>query len=302
MSAKLKAFRSYLVFIVCILRNTKSVHAFKWMALIRAPHFSLSPSSFPDVCFSVKIPQPKKFKYFFFQSSSLFEIRFSEGVNAAIKNGNTESEQMKFPTNYTTYAFVKSTKIACVCRIYKQKKCLPFIGISYSRCCVSISYPGILCITEFNHAMAISSHSNLTNKISTVCGKGSHSLFAPSNQTSARHIKYKTIEQHQTSKCQQSKQWGKKAHTGFWHQIEMRAMGIKYKTSLLSYLCSVSIWAGCLLSYSTIHHTIRARIPWVNIFSLDYVTDYHKFRFCCCCCFFSTSWILFDKLSVGIYT
>lgn len=38
MSAKLKAFRSYLVFIVCITEyTTKSVHAFKLMVLIRAP-------------------------------------------------------------------------------------------------------------------------------------------------------------------------------------------------------------------------------------------------------------------------
>lgn len=90
----------------------------------------------------------------------------------------------------------------------------------------------------------------------------------------------------------------------------MRAMGIKYKTStLLSHSCSVSIWAGCLLLYSTMLarsiHTwmcvcVICFVPWVNIFSLDYVTDYHKFRFWCCCFFFfcSSSWILFDKLSV----
>lgn len=69
MSAKLKAFRSYLVFIVCILRNTKSVHAFKWMALIRAPHFSSTLSLLFSWClFLCQNSIAEKFKYFFFFS------------------------------------------------------------------------------------------------------------------------------------------------------------------------------------------------------------------------------------------
>lgn len=83
-----------------------------------------------------------------------------------------------------------------------------------------------------------------------------------------------------------------------------RDFGIKQKceqwalnTKLHSYHIRVLFQSG--LGAIIFHYYICVSSTMLNIFSLDYVTDYHKFR--CCWFFSSSSWICVDKLSVGIY-